>query len=142
MNALRILRSVLAVIIGLFLISALVEGVEFALVGAIHGQPITNPEEYYAIRNLPWFLGLKLIYNSLAAIAGGYISALIAGYAKIKHGVALAGIQTLAFIWAIVQPDLGQRLAVWFWMLLIFLSVGGILLGAVFQARGNQKGKI
>ena len=135
MTVKRVVRTLIAIIVGLLLISVLVEGLEFGLVSAIRGGPTTEPEAYYAVRNRIWFLGLKLVYNTAAAVAGGFVVALIAGYAQLRHGVALAVIQTLAFAWALTQPDVSRWTPGWMWAGLILLSLGGILFGARIQAR-------
>ena len=96
MTVKRVIRTSIAIVVGMLLISALVEGLEFSLVAAINEGPTTEPEAYYAIRNRIWFLALKLVYNTAAAVAGGFVVALIAGYSQLRHGVALAVIQTLA----------------------------------------------
>ena len=131
----RAIRTFIAIIVGMFLISALVEGLEFGLVTAINGAPTTEPEAYYAIRNRIWFLAIKLVYNTAAAVAGGFVAALIAGYRQLGHGIALAVIQTLAFAWALTQPEVSRWTPGWMWAGLMLLSFGGILFGARIQAR-------
>jgi hypothetical protein len=131
----RIIRSLIGIVVGMFLISGIVEALEFGLVTAINGKPTTEPDVYYAIRNLGWFLGLKLVYNTAAAILGGFVTALIAGYSQMKHGITLAIIQTLAFGWALTQPEMSQWTPNWMWAALILLTFGGIIYGAQIQAR-------
>lgn len=129
----RIIRTIVGVLAGMLLISLLVEALEFGLVTAINGQITTEPAVYFAIRNQFWFLGLKLIYNSLAAIVGGLVAARIARYAPVKHGIALALLQTLSFLFALTQPEMSQWTPVWMWITLILLSLAGILFGAHLQ---------
>jgi hypothetical protein len=135
----RVIRTISAIFIGMFLISGLVEGLEFGLVAAIHGAPTTEPEVYYGIRNLAWFLSLKLVYNTAAAVVGGFVTALVAGYAPLKHGIALACIQTLAFAWGLTQPNISQWTPGWVWAGLIVFSFAGILFGArIWEQRARS----
>ncbi len=96
MSPKRFLRSVLAIFAGIVAISVVVEGLEFVLVALVRGEPTTEPEAFYAVRNAAWFLAVKLVYNTGAALGAGYLAALIAGYAEFKHGLVLAAVQTLA----------------------------------------------
>jgi hypothetical protein len=130
MTVKQIIRSILAIIVGIVVISILVEALEFALVTFIHGEPTTDPETYYGIRNQGWFLGIKLVYNTIFAAAGGYLAAIIAGYALQKHGLALAILQTIAFLFGLTQPDVSRWTPGWMWIALILLTFAGILYGA------------
>ncbi len=133
-TAKRILRSLLGIVAGIVVISMVVEALEFGLVTLINGEPTTDPDVYYAVRNTPGFLALKLLYNTAAAVAAGYLAALIAGYAEVKHGLALAVVQTLAFAWALTQPEVSRWTPGWMWAALIVLTFGGIVLGARLRA--------
>ncbi len=137
----RVLRSVFAVLAGIVAISMLVEAIEFGLVTLVNGAPTTDPETYYSIRNRPEFLGLKLVYNTGAAAAGGYLTALIAGYAGLRHGLALATLQTLAFGYVLTQPDLARWLSTSMWATLVGVSFIGIMAGARARVRSAAKGQ-
>lgn len=129
-----LVRSILGIVAGIVAISAVVEGLEFGLVTLINGEPTTDPEAYYSVRNRPWFLAAKLIYNTAAAVGGGYLAALIAGYEEVKHGIGLAVLQTAAFLFALSQPDISRWTPVWIWVGLITLTLLGILAGARLRA--------
>ena len=131
----RIFRTSLALIVGLFAISMFVESLEFVIVAIANGSVTSDPEVYLAIRNQTWILITKLIYNAVGAVAGGYISARLAGYADRNRGVALAAIQLLAFLWALTQPEIRNSTPGWMWALLIPLTVGGIVVGASLCAK-------
>jgi len=131
----RIIRTIVGVFAGLFLISIIVEGIEFGLVTLLNGQQTTDPDVYYSIRNQAWFLVLKVVYNTLAAIAGGFVTSLIADYGYRKHGIALAILQTLSFGYALTQPEISQWTPAWMWFALILLSFGGIVFGSHIQLR-------
>lgn len=131
----RILRSVLAVVAGLVLITLIVEPIEFALVALANGGVTTDQDVYFAVRNQPAFLAAKLVYNSLAAIAGGYAAAWLAGRAPMAHGIVLALVQTVAFGWALSQPTVRPTTPDWVWACLIALSFAGILAGSALRRR-------
>ena len=86
MILIRTFRSLMAMTAGIMLISLVAEAIEFGLVTMINGAMTTDPESYFAIRNRGWFLCVKLIYNTAAAVAGGYAAAWIAGDACRKAG--------------------------------------------------------
>ena len=140
----RIIRTIAGVLAGIILISVLVEGIEFGLVALLHGEKTTDPDLYYSIRNQTWSLALKLVYNTLAAIIGGFGTALIAGYEHRKHGIALAILQTLSFGYALTQPEISKWTPAWMWFSLIFLSFVGIIFGSHIQSRrqASNKGKL
>ena len=104
----------------------------------MNGEPTTDPDAYYAVRNRGWFLAVKLLYNTGAAVGGGYLAALIAGVAEVRHGIALAAVQTIAFAWALTQPDVSRWTPGWMWVTLIAMTIAGILVGARLGARRND----
>jgi hypothetical protein len=126
----RVVRSVLAVVVGLMVISIVVEIIELALVTLVHGSVVTDPVTYFGIRNRLWFLGLKLVYNTAGAVVGGLVAARIAGRAPRAHGIALAIVQAVALIYAVLTPDMRQWTPDWMWAALIVVSTLGVLWGA------------
>ena len=131
----HILRSVLGVVVGLVLISAIVEPLEFGLVALLNGGVTTDPDTYFRVRNQPAVLAAKLVYNTLAAIAGGWVAAWLAGRAAIAHGAVLAVVQTMAFGWAVSTPALRQTTPDWMWASLVAVTAGGIIAGAGLRQR-------
>ncbi len=131
----HILRSVLAVVAGLVLISLIVEPIEFLVVGLLNRGLTTDPDLYFQVRNQPAVLAAKLVYNSAAAIVGGWVTAWVARRAPVAHGIALAVVQTAAFGWAVANPGLRQSTPDWMWACLIVLTFAGIIVGALLQSR-------
>jgi hypothetical protein len=129
------LRSVLAVVAGLVLISLIVEPIEFLLVGLLNRGLTTDPDIYFQVRNQPAVLAAKLVYNTAAAIVGGWVAAWVARRAPVAHGIVLAGIQTAAFGWAVANPALRRSTPDWMWACLIVLTFAGIIVGALLQSR-------
>ena len=99
MSLAQALRAALAILAGMIFITVGVEALEWTLVTAINRAPTTDPEVYYGIRNGTVFLLVKVLYNTAAAIGGGYIAARLAGRNEMAIGLALAIIVvTIIFI--------------------------------------------
>jgi MFS family permease len=131
----KMLRSALAVVVGLLLISLIVEPLEFVLVRVVSGAAIADQEMYFAVRNQSAILAAKLFYNTAAAIVGGFVAARLARRAPLAHGVVLAAVQTVAFGWALVTPELRRTTPDWMWASLIVLTFAGIVAGSLLQRR-------
>jgi hypothetical protein len=129
----QILRSIFAVFAGLVLISIIVELLEFGLVTLVNGEVTTDPDIYYRVRNTPAFLATKVVYNTAAAIVGGWVAAWLARRAPLAHGLVLAIIQTLAFGLALVTPTLRRSTPDWMWVCLIVVTFAGIMTGSLVQ---------
>lgn len=129
------LRSIAAVVLGILLISVLAEATEFALVGLVNGSLTTDPERYLAIRNLNWFLWLKLGYNFAAGAIGGAVAAHIAGQRPLRHGAVVAGLQTVAFLAALSDAGTRATAPSWAWIGFILATGLGVLAGAYLVGR-------
>ena len=129
----QILRSIFAVFAGLVLISVIVEPLEFGLVTLANGEVTTDPDIYFRVRNTPALLATKVVYNTAAAIVGGWVAARLAPRAPMAHGLVLAVIQTVAFGWAFVTPALRRSTPDWMWACLIVVTFAGIMTGALLQ---------
>ncbi|NJM34970.1 MAG: hypothetical protein HC850_10020 [Rhodomicrobium sp.] len=132
------IRSIVAVAGGLFAISAISEGVEFALVTYANGGPILDPSEaerYFAIRNQLPILVSKFVYNGFAALAGGYVAVMIAQRHATVHGVALAVVQAAFLAWGMLWSAHAGKTPAWVWMGLIPLMSAATVMGARMRAR-------
>lgn len=130
-----VLRSIGSLVIGLFVISLVVEGIEFVLVGMLRGDFSPDPEPYFATRNQTGFLIGKMFYNLFGAACGGVVAYLIAPSRRRRHLFGLAAIQVLAFGYAMWTPSLRSTGPLWMWVCLIPVSVLGIALGGVILER-------
>jgi hypothetical protein len=126
----QVLRSIFAVFAGLVLISVIVESLEFGLVTLVNGEVTTDQDIYFRVRNTPAFLATKVVYNTVAAIVGGWVAARLARRAPMAHGLVLAVIQTVAFGWALVTPALRRSTPDWMWACLIVVTFAGIMTGS------------
>lgn len=123
---------------GLFLITLIAESIEFGLVAAINGGIITDQNVYFAIRNRPPVLACKLVYNTVAAIAGGFVCAWVAGRMPMFHASLLAAIQTAGFIYGMAFSEFASTTPQWMWIALTFITIAGILFGARLQANRSH----
>lgn len=129
------LRSVLGVFFGLMLISLIAEGIEFLLVALVHGSITTDQDVYFEIRNRPAMLAAKFIYNSVAGLAGGYLTGWIAGRAPIWHGVFLAAVQLAGFIYGMTASPYANTTPMWAWIGLAGTTTPIIVFGSWLRRR-------
>jgi hypothetical protein len=130
-----IIRSILAVIVGMMGISLLTESIEFLSVAAVSGRFVTSETAYLAVRNQPLFLAAKLIYTGLSAFVGGYLTGWIAARARVWHGIVVAVLQAASLIWAAFFSPMASTGPLWMWLGLILLLPIMIVLGARQRAR-------
>lgn len=129
------LRTVAGVFAGLMSITLIAEGIEFGLVTALHGSVTQDPQVYFGVRNQPWVLGLKLLYNTVAALAGGWVCAWIAGRLEMLHGMLLAVVQTAGFIYGMTASPYANTTPLWMWIALTVLSAVAIVWSAHLRSR-------
>jgi hypothetical protein len=130
----QLLRTLGAVVVGLFLITLIAETIEFALVTAVNGSVTHDPAVYFGIRNRPGLLALKLVYNAAAGCVAGVACAAIAGIGGRGAAVALAALQAVALLWAISSP-LAQWAPLWLWVALIITMTAAIVGGGALWRR-------
>jgi hypothetical protein len=133
-----VIRSIIAVLGGIGLLSIVVEVLEFTLVNAVAGEPVTDLPEYFAVRNQPAILTAKLGYNSVGAVLGGYLTARVAGRQEMRHGWAAALIQTLALIWGFTAGAYAEFTPAWMRVALVLLTGPAMLVGASIRARAAR----
>jgi hypothetical protein len=131
----QLIRTVGAVLVGLMSITLIVEPIEFLLVTAANGGLTTDPYEYFQVRNRGWLLALKMVYNTGAAVAAGYLTAWIAGRAPLAHAAVVAVLQVAAFAFAMATPELRQTGPGWMWFSLLAATPIAIVAGAWLRRR-------
>lgn len=131
----QVIRSVLALFLGLMIISIIAEGIEFVLVAVVHGSITTDQDTYFGIRNRPALLAAKFVYNGAAGFAGGYATAGIVGRAPMMHGLLLALIQLAALIYGMTASPYASTTPLWAWIVFSATMVPMILVGSWFQSR-------
>ncbi len=128
-------RSAIAVLAGLGLIPLVTELLETTLVYAVAGGQVSDLSTYFAIRNQPGILGAKLVYSTVAAILGGFVTARVAGRREMRHAALAATLKTLALIWGFTSDEYAQFTPAWMRVALVLLTAPGIMAGAAIRAR-------
>ena len=132
------IRSVIAVLAGMGLVSILVEVLEFTLVNAVAGGTVTDMTSYFAVRNRPVMLGAQLGYTSVAAILGGYLTARVAGNREVLHGGVAAALKTVALVWGFTLGEFAGSTPAWMRIALLLATGPAMLAGASVRARAAR----
>lgn len=132
----RVLRSVFALFVGMATITFLTESIEYGLVAWVNGGIPDETGRYWEVRNGGLFLSAKMVYNTLAAVVGGWLTARIVGWRPGLHGVVLASLQTGGFVYALLSPSLRETGPLWMWLALIPLTIAGIAVGSMIGSCG------
>ena len=132
------LRSFVAVVVGLGVISIVVRALEFTLFNALAPGPIATMNDYFAIQNQPGVRAAKLVYTTVAGVLGGYLTARIAEFHEVRHAVALAAIETAALAWGFTQGEFASYTPVWLRASLVLFTGPAIIAGATIRARAAR----
>jgi hypothetical protein len=138
----RAVRSLLAVLLGVGFVSLIVEFLEFTLVNAYAGARIADMGTYLAVRNEPMLLGAKLVYNTLAALLGGYITAKVAIGEEMPHAYIAAAVKSAAMIWGFTTDELAGDTPVWMMIALLATTGPGMVAGAWVRAQASRPGPV
>ena len=133
-----VIRSIIAVLGGIGLLSIVVEVLEFTLVTAVAGGPPTDLPAYFAVRNQPAILAAKVGYNSVGAVLGGYLTARVARGQEMAHGWVAAIVQTAALIYGFTIGEFAAFTPIWMRIALVLLTGPAMLLGASIRARAAR----
>jgi hypothetical protein len=135
------IRSVLAIVIGMAIITGIAEAVEYLIVSVIKGVKAdpANPDAYFAARNESSILALKHVYNFLAGLAGGFIGVWVAGRKEMAHGWVLMLIQALAIAYAMLTPSLAKGAPLWAWVSFGVATLVGIYAGALLRVKRKKR---
>jgi hypothetical protein len=132
-TAIHVLRFTFGLILGLAVISLIAESIEFGLVTLVNGRVTSDMDIYFGIRNQPWFLIVKFIYNGIGLYAGGWLAKMIASRWKSARVVTLAIVQTVSFIWGMTMSEFAGTTPIWAWIPLTIEIPVMIFLGGGFR---------
>lgn len=131
----NMVRSLLALLVGMGLFRLIVAVLETVLVGAAANGPVANEAAYFAVRNQPAMLAAALGYNSVAAFLAGYVMAKIAGVHDLMHAGVGAAIQTAALLWSFTAGEYAASTPAWTRIALVVLIGPAMVAGAAVRAR-------
>ena len=129
------LRSILAILGGIGLVSLVTQALEFTLVGAAADGQLTDMAHYFEVRNRPSILAAGLVYNTVAAVLGGYMTARIAGRQEMAHARIAALVLTASLIYGFTAGEFAQFTPAWMRIALIIITAPAMLAGAMVRAR-------
>lgn len=119
------IRSISAVIAGYLVIAIAIVGLFAVWFGPVSGVPTKG------------FLIYSLVYGFFAAITGGYVTALVAGRAELKHAVGLAVLVAIAAVISAVMY--AGREPLWYQFANLVVVTDGVLLGGFVRHRQRQR---
>lgn len=125
------LKSILAIIVGMVVITAVTELIEYAIVSLIMGVESDpgNPAPYFNARNQTTVLIFKHFYNFFGGFCGGYVVTRIVRYKETLHAYLLIVLQLIAIGFAIIQPEIRQWLPISLWVTITLVTCIGIYIG-------------
>jgi len=125
-------RSVLAVVVG-FLATVVLSVACDALVRGV------APDAFGADGRSPGpaMMAFSVLYTLLSAVAGGFVTTLIARRAQVMHALVLGTLGALATLAVIVVAPVGQRTAAQF--LSAMLVIPATALGGWLRARPGRR---
>ena len=129
------LRSFVGIIAGMGVISIVVQALEFTLVNAMAGTPITDMAGYFAVRNRPGVLMATFVSSGMAGLLGGYVTARVAGARERLHGAIAAAIQTAALTWGFTRGDFASYTPVWARVVFALVTGTAMIVGATIRGR-------
>ena len=134
-----VIRSILAILVPLLIITAIVEGLEMLIVSQkaklTMNQLMNNQETYFKIRNQTPVLVAKFIYNFLAGLLGGIACVSIAKKKFLNHVIVLVALQGLFFIWGMFFSEYAAATPIWAWVLFLLTTLSGIYWGAAWKIK-------
>jgi ABC-type uncharacterized transport system permease subunit len=132
-----LIRSVIAVMGGVLLYSVLDQVLETTLVRAMAAGPVGDMAAYFAVRNQPLVLVVKVIFSALMAVLAGYLSAKIAGAEEIQHGLATAAIQTASMVWGYTVGEFASSTPLWARIVLVLTTAPIMIGGAAIRRKAR-----
>ena len=128
-------KSIIAVLGGIVIISFLSQLLEVPLVQALTSAPIGDMNAYMAARNQPPMHAALVVIAGVTGVLGGYLVAKIAGEHELLHAGVAAVLQTLLLVRGFAAEDAGAVLPGWVRVALVLVTMTAMLLGATVRAR-------
>lgn len=130
------LRSVVAVLGGVVVLSLMDRVLEGTLVSALAEGPPTDQASYVAVRNRPLVLVVTLAAHTMTALLAGYITGRLAGGQETRHAIGAGAVLTAAYMWAFVL-DNPMLPPVWVRIAMLLVTVPALVGGAMIRAQAR-----
>lgn len=131
------LRSVVAVLGGVVVLSFMDRVLEGTLVSALAETPPTDQASYLAVRNRPLVLGVTLVAHTMAALLAGYITGRIAGGQETRHAIGAGAVLMAAYLWAFLL-DNPMLPPVWVRIVMLVVTIPALVGGATIRAQARS----
>ncbi len=128
-------KSIIAVLGGIVIISFLSQLLEVPLVQALTPEPIENLNAYMAARNQPPIQAALIVIAGVTGVLAGYLVAKIAGEYELLHAGVAAVLQALLLVRGFAAEDAASALPGWVRVALVLVTMAAMLLGATVRAR-------
>jgi hypothetical protein len=130
------IRSVVAIVGGVFLLGFMDATLERALVSALsEGVPATEAA-YVAVRNRPMVLGITLATHALASTLAGYIIAMVSGAHEVRHAMVAAALLGVLYA-STFMNDNALLPPVWVRLAMLVVTPPAIVAGAHIRAEAR-----
>jgi hypothetical protein len=131
-------KSIIAVLGGIVVISFLSQLLEVPLVQAFAASPIEDLNGYYAARNQPPMQVALVLIAGVTGILAGYLVAKVAGEYELQHAAVAALVQAALLARGFAAEDAAVALPGWVRMAMVVVTMGAMLLGATVRARAAR----
>ena len=131
------LRSVVAVLGGVVVLSFMDRVLEGTLVSALADAPPTDQASYLAVRNRPLVLAVTLVVHTMAAVLAGYITGRIAGGQETRHAIGAGAVLMAAYLWAFLL-DNPMLPPVWVRIVMLLVTVPALVGGAIVRTQARS----
>ncbi len=119
------LRLILSILLSLFLLTFLVETIEFSILVFISNESYLHlsqdQQAYFALRNQPVILIAKPIYTFIVAFTVSYLGSRLLRIHRNTYFIILSVIQGLGICYGAFLSEYKDSLPLWYWMLLLLV---------------------
>jgi hypothetical protein len=129
-------RSVLAVLAGIVVMTAIAFAVELplrVLVLRLYSDSFPDPAALDS--HSLWMLS-QFVYTAPALILGGYVAAWLAPHRPLAHAIAMAVLQEFLIVTLIFNPP--HPVPIWGWALTLTLTPIAIVFGGFLRSRRSK----
>ncbi len=129
------LRSILAVLVGIVVAYVLAQQLEGVMVRSAAGRNLHTAGDYFAVRNTPSILAGRLVLSLATGILGGYMAARIAKEGAFGVAAIAAAALTVMLAVDFTSGEFAWGTPVWMRIALVVVTGPAMLAGAAIRIR-------